>query len=40
MQPFSHELDDNDIAALLTYMRGSWGNDAPVVTPLQVLRSR
>jgi mono/diheme cytochrome c family protein len=40
MQPFSHELDDNDIAALLTFMRGAWGNDAPVVSALQVLRYR
>lgn len=33
MPPFGHVLDDNDIAAVLTYVRGSWGNDAPAVTP-------
>ncbi|HEX6707226.1 MAG TPA: cytochrome c [Albitalea sp.] len=40
MPPFSHLLDDNDVAALLTYIRGSWGNDAPVVVPLDVLHYR
>ncbi|MGI4778224.1 MAG: c-type cytochrome [Janthinobacterium lividum] len=33
MPPFGHVLDDDDIAAVLTYVRGSWGNDAPTVTP-------
>ena len=32
MPPFGHVLDDNDIAAVLTYVRGAWGNDAPPVT--------
>ena len=40
MPPFSQVLDDNDIAAVLTYIRGSWGNLAPVVVPLDVLRYR
>ena len=31
MPPFGHVLDDNDIAAVLTYVRGAWGNDAPPV---------
>ena len=32
MPPFGHVLDDADIAAVLTYVRGSWGNDAAPVT--------
>jgi mono/diheme cytochrome c family protein len=36
MQPFSHQLDDNEIATLLTYIRGTWGNDALPVSALQV----
>ena len=32
MPPFGHVLDDNDIAAVLTYVRGAWGNNAPAVT--------
>ncbi|GAC1389633.1 MAG: cytochrome c [Variovorax sp.] len=38
MPPFHHVLDDNDIAAVLTYIRGSWGNDAAPVTPLETAR--
>jgi mono/diheme cytochrome c family protein len=40
MQPFSHQLDDNEIATLLTYIRGAWGNDALPVSALQVHRYR
>src|SRR5205085_1926880 len=40
MQPFSYQLDDNDIAAILTFIRGSWGNDALPVSALQVLHYR
>lgn len=40
MPPFSYALDDNEIAALLTYVRGTWGNDALPVSALQVLRAR
>jgi mono/diheme cytochrome c family protein len=29
-------LSDDDLAAVLTYMRQSWGNKAPVITPEQV----
>ena len=29
-----------DIAAVLTYLRASWGNGAPEVTPLDVHRMR
>lgn len=38
MPPFGHVLDDNDVAAVLTYVRGSWGNDAPPVTPRETMR--
>jgi len=38
MPPFGHVLDDNDIAAVLTYVRGAWGNDAPAVTPRDTMR--
>jgi mono/diheme cytochrome c family protein len=37
MPPFGHVLDDNDVAAVLTYVRGSWGNDAPPVTPRETM---
>ncbi len=36
-----HEfLADEDLAAILTFMRQSWGNDAPPVTPEEVGRIR
>lgn len=38
MPPFGHEFVDEDIAAVLTYVRGSWGNNAPEVSLLQVMR--
>ncbi|MEO8756063.1 MAG: cytochrome c, partial [Casimicrobiaceae bacterium] len=31
MPPFGQVLDDNGIADVLTYIRASWGNDAPAV---------
>jgi mono/diheme cytochrome c family protein len=40
MPPFSHVLDDADIAAVLSYIRGSWGNEAPAVSALEVQRYR
>jgi mono/diheme cytochrome c family protein len=34
MPPYSHELNDAQVAAVLTYVRASWGNAAaPVATP-------
>lgn len=33
-------LSDADIAAAVTYIRASWGNRAPAVTPAQVAASR
>lgn len=40
MPPFVLELDDRDIAAVLTHIRSQWGNAASEVTPLQVNRIR
>lgn len=40
MPPFVLELDDRDIAAVLTHIRNQWGNAAGEVTPLQVNRIR
>ncbi|MBP8149510.1 MAG: cytochrome c [Limnohabitans sp.] len=40
MPPFVLELDDRDIAAVLTHLRTQWGNTAAEVTPLQVNRIR
>jgi len=40
MPPFSQTLDDVDIAAVLSFVRGAWSNDAPVVVPLEVMRYR
>lgn len=38
MPPFGHVLGDEDIAAVLSHVRGSWGNDAPEVTARQVMQ--
>lgn len=40
MPPYAHVLDDRDIAAVITYVRGAWGNDAPAVPPQEVLKYR
>lgn len=40
MPPSLLELDDRDIAAVLTHLRTQWGNQASDVTPLQVNRIR
>ena len=40
MTPFGGLLDDEEIAAVLTYVRNSFGNEASVVTPEQVSRVR
>ncbi|MEO8847317.1 MAG: c-type cytochrome [Casimicrobiaceae bacterium] len=36
MPPFAYTLDDREIAALVTYIRGSWGNRATAVAPTAV----
>lgn len=40
MPPFGHLLGDNEVALLVSYIRGSWGNAASGVTPLEVKRAR
>jgi mono/diheme cytochrome c family protein len=40
MPPFAHVLSDGDIAAVVSYVRAAWGNDARPVTQLQVSRYR
>ncbi|GAA5236981.1 c-type cytochrome [Verticiella sediminum] len=36
MPPFRQSLSDNDVAAVVTYIRGSWGNEAAPVSPPDV----
>jgi mono/diheme cytochrome c family protein len=36
MPPFSHVLGDNEVAAVVTYVRVAWGNTGAPVTPQQV----
>jgi mono/diheme cytochrome c family protein len=40
MPPFATALNDEEIAAVATFVRRSWGNDAAPVSPLDVSRSR
>lgn len=40
MPPYSHELNDADVAAVLSTIRASWGNRAAPVSALDVLRYR
>ena len=40
MPPWRNILDDKRIAAVLTYARQSWGNEATEVTPEQVAAVR
>lgn len=40
MPPWGRALDDEDMAAIATYIRTSWGNDAPAVTADEVARVR
>jgi mono/diheme cytochrome c family protein len=40
MPPYSPVLDDAEVAAVVTYVRNSWGNTAPAVTPPEVNRWR
>jgi mono/diheme cytochrome c family protein len=39
MPPYAHLLSPTEVAAVLTYVRSSWGNDAPAVSPV-VVRER
>jgi len=36
MPPFAHRLDDTEVAALVSYLRGSWGHQAAPVSAQQV----
>ncbi|WP_295683717.1 cytochrome c [uncultured Nevskia sp.] len=38
MPPFSQSLSRPDVAAVLTYIRSEWGNDAPAVSVVEVER--
>jgi mono/diheme cytochrome c family protein len=38
MPPYAHQLSFEEIAAVLTYVRASWGNAAPAVSPIAVER--
>lgn len=38
MPPFGHELSTEDLAAVLSHVRGAWGHQAAPVTPLELLR--
>ena len=40
MPPFLQVLSDADIAAVLSHIRASWGNEAEPVSAVQVLRLR
>ena len=40
MPPFSHKLNDNEVAAVVSYLRSDWGNNAPPVSSNDVNRYR
>ncbi len=40
MQPFGQSLSEREIAAVASYVRSAWGNDAPAVSPLDVQKLR
>lgn len=40
MPPFAQSLNDDEIAAILSYTRGAWGNTARPVTAIEVNRGR
>lgn len=40
MPPFSEQLSDEEVAAIINHERTSWGNDAPTVTADQVQKVR
>ena len=40
MPPYSHVLNDYEVAAVVTYLRASWGNKAGAVTAAEVNRYR
>lgn len=40
MPPFSFSLSDVEVAAVVSYVRGSWGNQGELVSPVEVRRLR
>lgn len=40
MPAFKDDLSDADLAAILTYVRSSWGNKAPALAPKQIATAR
>ena len=38
--PFGHVLTDAELAVVATHVRRSWGNAAPAVTELDVLKAK
>jgi mono/diheme cytochrome c family protein len=40
MPPFAHELNEAELAAVVSYIRNAWGNQAAPVSALEVLRAR
>lgn len=40
MPPFGSSLNDEEVAALVSYIRTSWGNQGSVVSPIEVARFR
>ncbi|HEX9174128.1 MAG TPA: c-type cytochrome [Telluria sp.] len=40
MPPFSHLLNDDEVAAVVTYIRVAWGNNGTPVTPAQISELR
>jgi mono/diheme cytochrome c family protein len=40
MPPYAKQLSDQEVADVTNYIRNSWGNAAPLVTPEQVAKAR
>ena len=40
MEPFGDKLNDEEVAALISYVRSAWGNKGGAVTPAQVAKQR
>ncbi len=40
MPPFSHSMSDQEVAAVVSYLRASWGNQAPPVAAHEVNKYR
>ena len=40
MPPYRSMLNDNEVAAVVSYIRNSWGNSAGLVSPVEVDRYR